>query len=595
MTLPQDSKRPAGNASSSVTTSVAAYERQIHDLKRQLERLRRSRTMRVGRAITGPYRSVRSWSRRVLNGDARIVPVVRETPLESAPQPKSRGLAQAEHRAALPDGFPISSLSGTVDIAPGASIDLVVTSLCLDPKAYRAGLIKLEFRARGGEVVLPMADLPMHSRLGMYSYVDTGHETPATTTIRFKAPPDAVSVTYKGVQWKKDKPVFVTERPRLSMRSRRGTRSKDDHGVAEFVRSIPSDARVVVLDTTAPPLGHQTLSLRPNRLAAEYEKLGAWVIFFPFGSLQDHDTHVSDRVRQFPRPEFEHFVNVALECRARSKTYVCSSFPNMHAVAAMDTLKAAQWRTVYEVRDDMEEFNRVGYSKWFRPALEARAVAAADTVITVSPRLARKMDIIGNGESRAIVIPNAVSQELVDNARTLRQARVEDQSSRGFKVGYVGHLTPAWFDWTKVNRLAEGMPEVVFEIVGHGLPDHLALPENVRFLGHKTHDELLDIVPDWRVGLIPFVPSPLTFGVDPNKIYEYLALGLRTVTADMGAVRACPSTWVYTSFESLEQSVREALCRPFSTDELEEMEGFLARSTWRHRAEAMLSLMEGQR
>ena len=195
------------------------------------------------------------------------------------------------------------------------------------------------------------------------------------------------------------------------------------------------DARVVVLDTTAPPLGHQTLSLRPNRLAAEFEKLGAWVIFFPFGSLQDQDTHVSDRVRQFPRSEFEHFVNVALECQARSKTYVCSSFPNMHAVAAMDTLKAAQWRTVYEVRDDMEEFNRVGYSKWFRPALEARAVATADTVITVSPRLARKMDIIGNGESRAIVVPNAVSQELVDKARAIRQARVETGSSGRSKVG----------------------------------------------------------------------------------------------------------------------------------------------------------------
>ena len=94
--------------------------------------------MRVGRAITGPYRSVRSWSRRVLNDDARIVPVVHETPHESAPQTESPGLAQAEHRAELPDGLPISSLSGTVDIAPGASIDFVVTSLCLDPKAYRA-------------------------------------------------------------------------------------------------------------------------------------------------------------------------------------------------------------------------------------------------------------------------------------------------------------------------------------------------------------------------------------------------------------------------------------------------------------------------
>jgi glycosyltransferase involved in cell wall biosynthesis len=172
---------------------------------------------------------------------------------------------------------------------------------------------------------------------------------------------------------------------------------------------------------------------------------------------------------------------------------------------------------------------------------------------------------------------------------------VEAGSSGGFKVGYVGHLTPAWFDWNKVNRLAERMPEVTFEIIGHGLPDHLKLPENVRFLGHKTHDELLDIVPDWQVALIPFVPSPLTFGVDPNKIYEYLALGLRTVTADMGAVRACPSTWVYTSFEGLEQSVREALCRPFSADELEQMEDFLARSTWRQRAEAMLAIMEGRR
>jgi glycosyltransferase involved in cell wall biosynthesis len=594
MTLPHDPTAAAASPATSRDPSPLDYERQIRDLKLQLERVRRSRTMRIGRAITAPYRSLRSWGGRVRGRERSTASDVTpdKQPWNPSPERARSRAGQREGQAAAADGLPIALLRGTVDVAPGTAIELEVHSVCLDPGVQRAGLVTIEFRSPTGEVVLPMGDLPMHAGLGMYFYLDERHGVPSRTTARFEVPPDAVSFSYKGVQWKNDNPVHVLERPRLTMRSRGGTRVRENDGVAEFIRSIPADARLVVLDTTAPPLGHQTLSLRPNRLAAEYESLGAWVIFFPFGSLQDQDSHVSGRIRQFPRSEFEHFVNAALECRALNKTYVCSSFPNMHAVAAMDTLKAAGWRIVYEVRDDMEEFNRVGFSKWFRPALEARAVAAADTVVTVSPRLARKMDIIANAQNRAIVVPNAVAGALVQEARLIRRGRVEHQSARQAKVGYVGHLTPAWFDWNKVLRLAERMPHAVFEIVGHGLPDHLVLPENVVYLGHKTHDELLEIVPDWRVGLIPFVPSPLTFGVDPNKIYEYLAFGLRTVTADMGAVRSCPSTWVYSSVEELERFVGEALRSPFTAEELAEMEQFLTRSTWRHRAETMLELMQ---
>jgi hypothetical protein len=46
-------------------------------------------------------------------------------------------------------------------------------------------------------------------------------------------------------------------------------------------------------------------------------------------------------------------------------------------------------------------------------------------------------------------------------------------SQRGDKwiVGYFGHLTDAWFDWSLIFDLARSRADITFEIIGYGEPD----------------------------------------------------------------------------------------------------------------------------
>jgi glycosyltransferase involved in cell wall biosynthesis len=495
--------------------------------------------------------------------------------------------------AAERSGFlPIEDLSESVDIDPGTPVDVTLEAFSPDEDAQRAALVTFEFLRDDGSLAVPEArTTPMSARLGPYQYLETGPPSAAGVTRVTLEPPQGVRrVVIRGVKWRNAKHTLA----RLSDVTQRSHTASDDtptETIEDFVRAIPEGDRLIVLYTTAPPLGHPTLALRPNRLAKEYAVQGCWVVFFPFSSIGEQAVRQAERVRQYNQADFGAFLTAALKRSGPDNVFICSSFPDIVAATAIDALRLRSWAVVYEVRDDMEEFNRVGYSKWFSPRLEQRVCALADLVVTVSPRLARKMEIIGRLTSGAVVVPNAVDGDLVTRASPLRTWEVAVARHSTRTVGYIGHLTPSWFDWPVLLSAAERLTDVTFEIIGHGMPDGLELPENVHFLGPKTHDEFLEISSRWQAGLIPFVPSTLTTAVDPNKIYEYLAAGLRVVTAPMGAVRECPATIVYESPGEFVDAVSAVLERPPSLVELEDISAYVHGATWARRADTMLGLM----
>jgi len=357
-----------------------------------------------------------------------------------------------------------------------------------------------------------------------------------------------------------------------------------------FLAEIPEGDTLLVIDTTAPPLGHETLSLRPNNLARAFERAGVWVVFLPFSSLQEFPARVSDRILQVARKDFGRLVR-GLTTRRRSMgdTYICSSFPSIGAVALGTQLKTLGWQVVYECRDDMEEFNRVGYSKWYSPALERQMLIVADKVVSVSTALDAKLVSMWPALRDHAVIPNAVNRHVIDQSEGLRTEESFDRREHLRVAGYVGHLTPSWFDWPLIAEAARRMPETVFEIIGHGAPQGMSLPSNVHLLGPRSHEQLADIVTGWKAGLIPFLDIPLTRSVDPNKIYEYFAWGLRCVTAPMGSVETYPSTWVHRGVDEFVEKLDEALSTPWAPGEREAMESFVQSSDWDDRAERLLS------
>lgn len=479
----------------------------------------------------------------------------------------------------------------TKPIRPGATASLSILSFTVDRVAAGAVLVGATFRDAAGELTLPLGDSPINPRIGAYKYVDYGSLSDARETIfELQAPDDAASVTFTIMQWKPGN-VYLVQEPVATIDGHNKADEQPLESLEDFVQSIPAEETLIVLYTTAPQLGHPTLALRPNRMTKEYLKLGCWVVFFPFSRVPLGEEVQGAKVRQYSRDHIGAFLSAASARRGNNNIFICSSFPDVTAAGAIDLLGLSDWRTVYEVRDDMEEFNRVGYSKWFHPQLETRVANRVDKVITVSPRLAGKMDVLRRGPGHASVVPNAVDEDFVERTEANRSRRSYGERSSSLTVGYIGHLTSSWFDWALVIATAEQMSNVKFEIIGHGLPAGLVLPPNVRYLGAKTHDEFQEIALNWKVGLIPFKASTLTSAVDPNKVYEYLAVGLRTVTARMGSVHLCPSTWIYDDAKGFREALTAALETPFSRQEEETIEEFLGSATWSARAKSMLQLI----
>ena len=95
----------------------------------------------------------------------------------------------------------------------------------------------------------------------------------------------------------------------------------------------------------------------------------------------------------------------------------------------------------------------------------------------------------------------------------------------------------------------------------------------------------------WRAGLIPFRDEPLTRSVDPNKIYEYQAWGLRVLTAPMGNVENHPSTWVYRSQDQFIEMLAEIAEKDYNASEVAAIRHFAELNDWDSRAARMLQLI----
>lgn len=185
---------------------------------------------------------------------------------------------------------------------------------------------------------------------------------------------------------------------------------------------------------------------------------------------------------------------------------------------------------LYDCNDDHASFP--GMRSWTQTYFN-KTSRRADAVFASSQALMRKVASIRGDSGGLTYLGNGV-----DFAHFQKGNGVAPPDRP--RIGYIGALAP-WVDFDAVAVLAKRHPEWEIVLVGPillGVDDEVfkltSLP-NVFHLQAVTYDHLPEVLQQFSLGLIPFRYNELTKGVNPNKLYEYLASGLPVVATRFSA------------------------------------------------------------
>jgi glycosyltransferase involved in cell wall biosynthesis len=152
---------------------------------------------------------------------------------------------------------------------------------------------------------------------------------------------------------------------------------------------------------------------------------------------------------------------------------------------------------------------------------------AADAVFVTSQALGQDVSLIRGGGEGVEPLGNGVEFGHFDRVRR----ELGPPPNGRVHVGYVGAIAP-WFDFEALAALAKRHPEWDVTLVGPVMlgvePEVAALSalDNVSVRPAVSYDDVPRVLHEFTIGIIPFRYDKLTRGVNPNKMYEYLAMGL---------------------------------------------------------------------
>ena len=256
-------------------------------------------------------------------------------------------------------------------------------------------------------------------------------------------------------------------------------------------------------------------------------------------------------------------------------TVLLASFPKQ-----IDLLPHfAELPIVYDVMDDYPEFFGRRESALLA-GMHTELLKRADEVVTSSHYLAEQCQ--AQSTTNPVVIENAAAPIFFEEPE-----RASDTRFARPCFGYIGALAD-WLDYEALIALARAYPQGSIVLAG---PEHHSVPElppNVQLLGQLPHAELPALLAQVDVGLVPFVVSDATQGVNPVKVYEYLASGLPVLATPCAelqrfehGVRVAPaSDWPRVAAELLQSLPPRAELREHVRNE-----------TWSQRGEALWGVL----
>ncbi len=232
---------------------------------------------------------------------------------------------------------------------------------------------------------------------------------------------------------------------------------------------------------------------------------------------------------------------------------------NIYAPGALSRLRKSM--VFYDFNDDPFQFAGVpgwarGYWRRTLDQVDALFVVSEYYRRRISGETSKPLTLLGNGvEGAHFETPRPVPTDLAALPRPL--------------IGYVGLLSH-FLDFDALEAIRRARRGGTLVLIGPGSPAtdarvrELASREGVAVLGPRPYADVPAYMQALDVGLIPFrADDPFVQGINPNKVYQYLAAGLPVVTTPvLDLVAAPPHLWFADSPATMAAAVAGALDAP---------------------------------
>lgn len=327
--------------------------------------------------------------------------------------------------------------------------------------------------------------------------------------------------------------------------------------------------------TTASAFTDELLPLRSHYIARGLASNGVKVGYIP-SSRCDEITEVETGLYQIPFARMAQLLPL-LAAQAKPGTLLLSSKPDVYALRALEHLNLGGWRSIYEVRDDMEAMNRRGMSQYYSTEFEKYLANHVSKIVCVSAPLAWKMESLRASSGSIRISGNGIEDDRVE--RFLLDADELLLEPKNQRIVYFGHMFPQRFDVDLLKEIAVSFPEHALDLYGVGADGAIfAEHENVKAHGFVTIDEFLRLARGACVGLLPFHNNPLTFSLSPLKYPQYLLAGLKIASSDVFALRGAPLC--FTKKENFLENLNDALAYEVTHQDVQDVRRTLLSMRW---------------
>lgn len=162
------------------------------------------------------------------------------------------------------------------------------------------------------------------------------------------------------------------------------------------------------------------------------------------------------------------------------------------------------------------------------------------------------------------------------------------------RVIYIGAIE-RWFDHEAVKFWAGSFPNVSFVLIGNdeNIPQKVKNIPNVYILGKKSYETIPNYLYYSDVGIIPFDlknNKTLVDGINPLKMYEYMAAGLPVVSASWKELENInPPAYLYKNYRDGSKVLSHALLEGKSRRQ--EYKDYARTKNWSNKVDDMLNAL----